>query len=843
MKTAPGSHLASVLALGLLLLRATPVAAQEPPVFSDMAVPVAAGLDSRALTSGDIDADGLADIALVRITTAMVWRGTPDGLSPTFTLLGTAVTLRTGRLADLDDDGRADLILLPETQPEALVAWSQGDGTFTAFDSIALPTHGGAVAVADVTGDGHADLLVSHFGYERLAVVPGLGDRQFGPEFDTHDASSSFRLDLGDIDADGVLDLLSNNIVDGLVLDISISHGLGSGLLAPPTQLYFGVPNGRAVLIDADLDGLDDVAQADGSASLKLFAGQPDGSVASPVPLAAPRGVVQLAVGDFTGDALPDLLAAKGGGIATVTVLKQAGAGLVSDSSTAAFAYDGLADLGAADVDGDGVADAIGRQALTESVEVLIAQQAGGFRNGYIADATQRDAVVLDLDGDGRPDLLSAVDATPSGRLRAGQLNGAFGVPTALDLGVSPSRLFAGDVEPDGDVDVLVVQDLLTPGARWLLNDGSGNLRPQPTTSVPGVLRDVAADDLDGDGRLDLALATSDPSAVVPLLSTAGAGFAVQPAVPLDFVPFKLATGDFDGASWHDLAVGASTHVTLVQLQPPAPPVFTSIDTGSSLRGVVLGNFDGDGLGDILAVVLTGNHTHLVWYEEDGNGVPTTVGNFDLGLGTAYEQPLLGDADGDGDGELVLAGTNGDFNSVAIVLGTSGGPPTIDEEHPLPEAVLRLALADANGDGALDLQAVGDVGSAVLFLPSATPRWERLGHSLAGGAGLSRLEGVGPLLAGDPVALRVEGALPDAAGVLVLGTSVLSAPFKGGVLVPEADLLLAGLLTDAAGAFSLVGRFPPGVPSGAQLAAQMWFPDSAAPQRWSASWGVVGTAP
>jgi hypothetical protein len=845
MDTLPGRRFVPTLALAacLPLALAAPLGAQEPPVFGDMCQPAPGALDARALSSGDIDADGLADVALVRSTTVMIWRATADGLSSPPVILGSTVSLRTGRLADLDDDGLADLVLLPETQPEALVAWSQGDGSFTAFESIALPTHGGAVAVADVTGDGHADLLASHFGYARLAVVPGLGDHQFGPEFDTHIVASTYRIATGDIDADGTLDLLSHNSVEVFEQDISTSHGLDGGFFAPASPLYSGAPQGFAVFIDADQDGLDDVARADNTTSIELHKGLPDGSLEPPVVLASMEGIVHLAVGDFTGDGLPDLLTGHGANLGTVELLRQTGAGLLPDPATQSFDYDGLGELLAADVDGDGLADAVSREGLTESVEALIAQQAGGFRNGYVADATQRDAVVLDADGDGRPDLLTAVSATPSGRLRSGQPNGAFGPLTSLDLGASPSHLFAGDVEPDGDVDVLVVQDLPAPGARWLVNAGSGGFMPMPTTTLPGTLRDAAADDLDGDGRLDVVLATSGPSAVVPLLSDSGASLVAQTAIAPDQAPFAMAAGDFDGAGWHDVACIAGTQVQLLQLQPAEPPISTTLDAGGSVKAVALGNFDGDGHGDLFVLILTGNHSQLTWFESDGGGAPVAVGTFDLGQATAYVRMVLGDADGDGDGELVLAGANPAFNSHCVVVGSSGAIPSIDEAHPFPVEVVSLALADADGDGVRELQAVGDLGSPVLFLPNAAPRWQRLGHSLAGGAGLSRLEGVGPLVAGEPVVLRVEGALPSAAGTLVLSPTLLNAPFKGGIMVPDADLLLSGFVTDAEGALSIAGDFPPGVPAGTLLAAQMWFADGAGPAGWSATWGIAGTSP
>ena len=71
----------------------------------------------------------------------------------------------------------------------------------------------------------------------------------------------------------------------------------------------------------------------------------------------------------------------------------------------------------------------------------------------------------------------------------------------------------------------------------------------------------------------------------------------------------------------------------------------------------------------------------------------------------------------------------------------------------------------------------------------------------------------------------------------VLGLSPLLAPFKGGVLVPDADLLILAPPTDAQGALTLAGAWP-AVPSGLSLWLQAWLPDPVAAEGWAGSEGV-----
>ena len=113
--------------------------------------------------------------------------------------------------------------------------------------------------------------------------------------------------------------------------------------------------------------------------------------------------------------------------------------------------------------------------------------------------------------------------------------------------------------------------------------------------------------------------------------------------------------------------------------------------------------------------------------------------------------------------------------------------------------------------------------------------------SLAGSAGLSRLVGVGPLQPLTDLRVRVQGAAPDAPLLVVVGLAEASLPFKGGVLVPAPDVLVAGLSTDAIGGLDLQAGWPAGVPVGTTLLLQAWLTDARGPDGLSATTAVRGT--
>jgi len=121
--------------------------------------------------------------------------------------------------------------------------------------------------------------------------------------------------------------------------------------------------------------------------------------------------------------------------------------------------------------------------------------------------------------------------------------------------------------------------------------------------------------------------------------------------------------------------------------------------------------------------------------------------------------------------------------------------------------------------------------------------WGYYGGSIEGSAGTPLLAGTGDLVAGTPVRLTLSKAKAATPVTLVVGVSELSAPFKGGTLVPNPDLLIAGLATTAHGTLTLVSTWPSGLPSGFTFYSQYWIADPAGPAGFAASNGLSGTTP
>ncbi len=83
--------------------------------------------------------------------------------------------------------------------------------------------------------------------------------------------------------------------------------------------------------------------------------------------------------------------------------------------------------------------------------------------------------------------------------------------------------------------------------------------------------------------------------------------------------------------------------------------------------------------------------------------------------------------------------------------------------------------------------------------------------------------------------MSVSATAPGGPSTWVLGSSLLLAPFKGGVMVPSPDVLITGLATNGSGSLQLSAGWPGGVPSGFQFFLQAWMPDVSGPFGFSAS--------
>ncbi len=226
--------------------------------------------------------------------------------------------------------------------------------------------------------------------------------------------------------------------------------------------------------------------------------------------------------------------------------------------------------------------------------------------------------------------------------------------------------------------------------------------------------------------------------------------------------------------------------------------------------------------------------------------------------------PLLiddGDRFGDAvaiDGDVLVVGatfqtvTGASFGGAATVYRHDGFGWQYEQqlEKTVPQQTSYFGFAvDVEGDEIVvgaRLDNEGGISSGAVFVFEGTPvyePWATLGAGLAGFAGVPELVGAGTLTAVSAFQLSLGCGNAFAPVALVVGVSALNAPFKGGTLVPNPDLIVFGLSTDNRGELVIPATWPAGVPASTPVYLQAWITDAAGPVGFAASNGAVGTTP
>ena len=229
-------------------------------------------------------------------------------------------------LTDLDQDGNVDLIL-GGNQNAVLIRLGNGDGTFQNPISVPLPGKSYQIEVRDFNGDGKLDLAAlqpGYFGYvPQIYVALNRGDDSFLPAVTYGTTVYTLSMTSGDVNGDGYLDLITGAEWAGLGDlggSITVHLGTGDGTFQPAVR-YGIYPRGYYDVITADIDNdghLDIVAAAQSGdyrpfhippTSVAVLYNHGDGTFGDPV-FYDHAGVTigKIAVADFNGDHLPDIL-------------------------------------------------------------------------------------------------------------------------------------------------------------------------------------------------------------------------------------------------------------------------------------------------------------------------------------------------------------------------------------------------------------------------------------------------------------------------------------------------------------------------------------------------------
>lgn len=282
----------------------------------------------------------------------------------------------------------------------------------------------------------------------------------------------------------------------------------------------------------------------------------------------------EVSIGDFDGDGKPDVALGGNGGGTFVSVYRNTSApGTISFAPRVDFTASSGQGNGnkVIDIDGDGKPDLLSVHWSGNCLWVLRNTSTGvgniSFASGLSFSTTSQPHKidVGDLDGDGKPDVvITAFTSNTMSVFRNTSSPGAISFATRQDYspGTVPYFVHIGDLDGDNKADVAVVNRDVATLAVYRNTSTAGSISfasKQDFATMAGTMTHygVAFGDLDGDGKLDIAVGnyTLNKTSVFKNTSTPGAiSFATRVDISSG-VSYDVGIDDFDGDGRPDLAV------------------------------------------------------------------------------------------------------------------------------------------------------------------------------------------------------------------------------------------------------------------------------------------------
>jgi hypothetical protein len=498
-----------------------------------------------------------------------------------------------------------------------------------------------AVVTADFNGDGRRDVAVANDMASNVSVLLANADGTLQPALNSATDGGAWSLAVGDFNGDGKPDLVTAN---RNVSAVSVLIGNGDGTFQARPGISLGSDPVSVAVGDFNADGKLDLAVTsyyrtsgswnwyyyypghnEGLANVLLGTGT--GSFAAPtVTDLGPGYPTSAALADFNNDGKLDF-AAGNAEYGNVSVLLGTGTGTLQSR----VGSSGPLSLGvsAGDVTGDGKPDLIA--ACASGVAVLVGSGNGTFAYTsaqiYTLASTGSAVTLADCNGDGRPDLVAA-DYSNNVNVLLNNGAGAFRPPVTVGIGAGaggPVGVAAGDLNGDGRPDVATA-NMSTGNASVLLNDGTWPPLDAPSLS----LNDVSVTE----GN------TGTTSATFTVKLSAASGQTVS--VHYDTVDGSAtsAGGDYQAASGTlTFAPGVTSQTITVLVN--GDRLAESSESFSLRLGDPVNAFVADGTGTV-SIADDEPHVRIDYgpvYVTEGNA-GTTTALFTVRLAAAYDAPV-----------------------------------------------------------------------------------------------------------------------------------------------------------------------------------------------------------
>lgn len=621
----------------------------------------AAGAAPLRLAAADVNGDNRLDLAVGHIRAdnpatpvpiSILLNGGSGNFAAPFdyeSAPGARLFTAAVTFGDLDNDGDADLIgggLYPNGSVDngaIIVRRNNGAGAFGNHEIYLFPNNVDRpqkLTVADITGDGFADILAaSPTGRttDGWSLLKSNGTGGFLPAVRYEASQQTLDVKAADVDGDGDLDVATAAQSSAAV---TIHENPGNGVFRVPTRYNVAALPDAVESADIDNDGDIDivvnseVSIASSSAVVKILKNNGDGTFAPAIDYTSSRNFGDMKLRDINGDGFVDLIFAPDRNYPpyNLGIALNNGNGTFAPTVVRLISACGRGTIDAFDLDGDGDLDIVFTEEQTcqgVGARIFILRNDGN-QNFFQMPSLNPPGLphglaIADITGDGKADIITAV----SGSMEVFPGNGNLTFNAPILSTSEPYKFTTADFNNDGKLDLGMIMPQNSFGTDLIgtaLGNGNGTfqaVRTQTGSSVLETLRiscDLDAADFNGDGKPDLLTYNCASNDVSLFLSADDGSLLPQQRYGIGNTPFLGTAADFNRDGKIDIAAsialppsGLQSAVVVLrnmraQIPTPTPTPFVGMEADVAVRP----NGDGSILSDDVVQIrrfLNATHT------------------------------------------------------------------------------------------------------------------------------------------------------------------------------------------------------------------------------------------